>query len=695
MFLAQSHDRSSGRTARRAFGRSLRVLWCVAALWSWGCCRSAAVGEQPLMKLDGIVVEATRLAAGTGFSWLPVHPAGETPRMSIHDVLEGLPGIHLVRRGGGFAETQDEAVVVRGLDARRFVLALNEHPVGMSGVMGGSRIDWDILAPGMGHSLLFERVPRGAAPHGSVGGVIRLETSCPKKRELDVRWEAGPFGLQGREFAWGDRNGGLAWRVDLADSRSDGFLRNQNRDVKRIAGRLFWNDPAGRDEVELGLTRLEETRGYTVANRPGMPGYDPTKPDSDGERIMPGDTVASDGTRLLRDLSFFDVTWRRQVADGRWSLGHSRTGESRNDLARNAVGATIYDRSIDSDDSGYWFLNREGTWENGRWKLGMDRRSFRYGDGSYKIAPAAAMPLFASQKIDMDGIFGEWSRRMGNGELTMDLRRQNFSADRDDARGVAMRPSEERSTIPGIAWAWSPSEGKRHCVSVRKLWRAPSMAEYYWWSTNYTNPARIGSGRELEPESGVGISWDSEWRLDDRTNLTAGAFMNNLNNYIHFVHVFPFSCYNVDHVRIRGIEWHCRRELTRTTDLQIGHAWQETERRGVDAADKRNGLANELDYRPRHIWNLKTAHHGQWWDVSYSARYITSQCASVSPTPLRQDVVTLSPFMVQDLEIGLRWTKSTRLAVRIDNLGDRAYAEQAGYPMPGRTVSFSVEQSFD
>lgn len=695
MILAVSQHRSNGASVRRGFGRCLRVLWCVAALWSWGCCRSTAAGDQPLLKLDGIVVEATRLAAGTGFSWLPVRPAGETAKASLHDLVNELPGIHLVRRGGGFAETQDEAVVIRGFDARRFVLALNDHPVGMSGVMGGSRIDWDLLAPGMGRSLLLERTPHGAAPHGSVGGVVRLETACPAKREGNMRWEAGPFGLQRREFAWGDREGGLAWRVDLADSLSDGYLRNQNRDLKRVAGRIFWVDPAGRDELELGLTRLEETRGYAVANRPGLPGYDPSKPDSDGERIMPGDTVASDGTRLLRDLSFFDVTWRRRVADGRWSLGHSRTEETRSDLARNAAGVTIYDRSIDSDDSGYWFLNREGAWEHGRWKLGMDRRRFRYGDGRYKVAPAAATPLFASQKIDMDGFFGEWSRRMGNGELSLDLRRQSYAADRDDARATTMRPSERRSTIPGIAWAWNPSQDNRQCVSVRRLWRAPSMAEYYWWSSNYANPARIGSGRELEPENGVGVSWDSEWTLDERSSLVAGMFVNNIDDYIHFVHVFPFSCYNVDHVRIRGLEWHWRRQITKTTGLQVGHTWQETDRRGVDPADKRNGLANELDYRPRHTWNLKTAHHGRWWDVLYSIRYITSQRAAVSPTPLRQDIVTLSPFAVQDLEIGLRWTKATRLAVLIDNLGDRLYAEQAGYPMPGRTVSFSIERSLD
>lgn len=267
MTFVVSPVRPIGASVRRGFGRSLRVLWCVAALWSWGCCLSVTAGEQPLLKLDGIVVEATRLAAGTGFSWLPVRPAGETPKTSLHDLLNELPGIHLVRRGGGFAETQDEAVVVRGLDARRFVLALNDHPVGMSGVMGGSRIDWDLLAPGMGRSVFLERTPRGAAPHGSVGGVVRLETACPAKREGSVLWEAGPFGLQWREFAWGDREGGLAWRVDLADSRSDGYLRNQNRDLKRVAGRVFWVDPAG---ARRSGTRTDAARGNARLRR-GQP----------------------------------------------------------------------------------------------------------------------------------------------------------------------------------------------------------------------------------------------------------------------------------------------------------------------------------------------------------------------------------------------------------------------------------------
>ncbi|HOT29070.1 MAG TPA: TonB-dependent receptor [Candidatus Ozemobacteraceae bacterium] len=694
MTFAVSLPLTNGRIPRRALGCSIRVLWCVAALWSCGCCHSASGEEQPI-KLEKIVVEATRLAGSMGFTWLPTRPVGETPHFSLHEILNEIPGIHLVRRGGGFAETQDEAVVVRGFDARRYVLTLNDHPMNMAGVMGGSRIDWDILPPDMARSLLFERTPHGAAPHGSVAGLMRVETSCPVKTEGGIRWEAGPFDLERREFSWGDRSGGLAWRIDTADSRSDGFLRNQNRELKRVAGRMFWNDPAGRDELELGLTRLEEIRGYAVANRPGLPGYDPSKPDSDGERIMPGDTVASDGTRLSRNLSFLDMTWRHHVADGAWSLGHSRSEENRRDLAKNAAGRIIYDRSIDSDDSSYWFLSREAVSSSGRWKLGADRRYLRYGDGEYAVAPPAAMPLFASQKIDMDGFFGEWSRQMSGGELSLDLRHQKYSADRDDARAATMRPMKRRSTIPGIAWSWKPSEGNRHRVSVRKLWRAPSMAEYYWWSANYANPARIGSGRELEPESGLGVSWDSEWALDKRTSLETGVFVNDLNDYIHFVHVFPFSSYNVDRVRVRGLEWHWRRQITETTELQIGHTWQETKRRGVVAADKRNGLADELDYRPRHVWNLKTAHHGRWWDAMYTIRYITSQRVAVSPTPMRQDIVTLSPFAVQDLEIGLRWTKSTRLAVRIDNLGDREYAEQAGYPMPGRTVSFSVEQSFD
>ena len=689
--------RSSPSTRASLARRSLRVWWCIAALWTWGACAAAQTGRHdssPTLTLPTVTVTASSLVDDQGFGrWDFSGSMTERP-FSVAERLDETPGIHLVRRGEGLPDNQDDAVVVRGFDARRYVLALNEHPVGMSGVMGGSRVDWDLLPPFADDSLCFDRSGRTSAPHGALGGTVRMATTSPTRRTARLQWEGGPFETERRVFEFGDRQGAFGYRLFAGLSHSEGFLRNQERDQDKLAGRLFYEDPRGQDNLEVGWSQILDERGYAVANRPGAAGYDPAFPDSDGERINPGDFVASPGSKLDRDLSFLDLTWRRAVADGQWSTGYSRTREERSDLIRNRVGTVFIDRSIESDRSDYLFLQREGRHGASRWKAGVDHRSLRYGDGSYRTAPANAMKLFASQKVDLAGLFGEWRKKMHCGELEFSFRQQSFEGAGDDDRSQVMRDLEEQAFIPQVAWSWETSDGWRNRLSWRRLWRAPSMAEYYWWSANFTNPARIGSGRTLSPEDGHGVGWDIEKSFGPHRVFLASLYRNELRDYIHFVHAFPFSCYNIDHVRIQGTEWSWRQQVARGTDLQVGHTWQETERRGVAAADLRNGLANELDYRPRHIWNWRLTHQSRWWDFAHTLRHVGAQRASMNPTPFKQETVRLDPFTVQDLEARLRWTDTTTLTFRIENLTDQEYNEQAGFPMPGRTFWFKAERRF-
>ncbi|MFZ2959726.1 MAG: hypothetical protein WA705_22815 [Candidatus Ozemobacteraceae bacterium] len=686
--------RRSSLTRARSARRSLRVLWCAAALWTWGAWTAWALEKPnlPVYSLPTVTVEASRLVDDEGFGRLDFSGTG-TPRVfSLAERLEELPGVHLIRRGCGLPDNQDDAVVVRGFDARRYVLVLNDHPVGMSGVMGGSRVDWDLLPPFADDSVVFDHSGRGSTPHGALGGVIRMITTSPVRRTGRFLWETGPFNAERRVFDYGDVHGAFGYRLYLGNSRNDGFLKNQDRDQDRRAGRIFYNDPHGWDSLEFGWSNIQEDRGYAVANRPTNKSFDPAFPVSDGERINPGDFVASSGSTLHRTLDFMDFTWRRSVGEGQWSAGLSRSREKRHDIICNASRSTIIDRSIESDNSDYLFLQREGKTGNNHWRFGIDQRHLRYGDGSYRTAPPNAMLLYASQKSDLTGVFGEWRKRLKAGELELTFRQQWFKGEADDDRAGVMRSLEHVALIPQLAWSWETKGGWQHRLSWRRLWRAPSMAEYYWWSANYSTPARIGSGKTLQPEDGNGFGYDLERSFGPGRALLASFYRNDLQDYIHFVHAFPFSCYNIARVRVQGLEWSWRQKLNKGTTVQVGHTWQETERRGVDSGDARNGLPNELDYRPRHQWQCKLSYQDRWWGFTHTLRYVGAQRASFNPTPFKQEVVTLAPFVVQDVNVSLRWTKQTTWSLHVNNLADKEYSEQAGFPMPGRTIWLQVEQ---
>lgn len=658
---------------------------------------TVSASDVPSYDLEEIVVTANAERPAMATDTVNVKVVSPGKAASIPELLRQTSGLDIQMRTKE-GDSQDGTVKLRGYDARRFAVLVDGRPVNMSGVMGGSYVDWTTIPLDMVEKIQIIKGAKAAAYGNTLGGVINIITKTPSEPTGSARVGFAENGHQEYLFNYGASQDKVYWFVNYNKMRDDAFLRNNDFDSEQYGLKLGYAITKS-DKIDFNVAKVESKRGFIMENKPGNANYDPSYPISDGDILAAfsgsnnSNAIPQPGSYWEKTLNTYDVAWTHKIQDGSIKVSYWNNDEKRHEVNYTATGALLMDRTVVSDKSDGWALSGDKHEGKHTYNFGGDYKQLRYGYGSYVqgYQPAGASSLYPSQKVDLAGLYlddtwsfdNRWTANMG-------LRWDQMTGGKDDASATTMKDVNYSALSPKFNLSFKNNDKTTTFVSVNRLWRAPSMAEFYWWSQPF--PAgKLGTNTLLKPEKGWGYELGVHNQVSNKWSTKITAFYQDIQDYINFTHLFPYSCYNIDNANIWGFEWENTYKLTDKSQLLLNYTNQHTKKDGVSSSDLL-GLAGELDYRPAHKVAIGYQYDAKPWQARYTINYTGRQSANYPYGS--SSTVTLGGYTVHNLAISRDIGKGTTLNVAIDNLLDKNYQEQYNYPMPGRVFGMSITQKF-
>ncbi|MHC1745978.1 MAG: TonB-dependent receptor [Negativicutes bacterium] len=653
----------------------------------------------PSFAMEEIVISAEAVQPALQKDMVNVIVVNPGKASNVPDLLRQMAGIDVQLRTAS-GDNQDGTVKLRGFDAKRFTVLIDGRPAGMSGVMGGNYIDWNTISLDEVEKIQIIKGAKSAAYGNTMGGVVNIITKKNLKEGASgtATVMAGENGRQQYLFNYGGKTEKVSWRVLYNKYGEDAFLLNNDYNGKQY-GAEFGYDITDKDELKVRYNQTKAKRGYIIGNDEGLSWYDPDYPvisSTDRESLVPSITGYSSplrpGANWEKDFKGYDFSWKHKFTNGSLSLLYWKNDEKRREVNYTVDGAVELDRTIPSDRSSGWQLNGEYNRGGHDYTYGLDYRQMRYGYGWYTVLPSGVDPnsIYPSQKMNLFGVYVDdsWkltSRWSGN----VGLRYDSMQGRRDDERAINVPNKDYNGLSPKLNFSFRNNSETMTFLSLNRLWRAPSMAEYYWWKMMPSNPMKKGTNLDLKPEQGWEYEIGVSRHVSDKFTTKLSVYYQDVENYINFTHQYPFSVYNIDQAKLWGVEWQNTYKVDERSSLSLNYTNQHTMKDGVLGGDNL-GLSGELDYRPRHKLSLGYQYDIYPWQLRYTMDYTGRQTANYPYGST--SMVSIGGYVVHNLAVTRELQKDRLVTLSVNNLFDKNYVEQYNYPMSGRWFSVSLQQ---
>ncbi|MBR4958741.1 MAG: TonB-dependent receptor, partial [Phascolarctobacterium sp.] len=509
---------------------------------------------------------------------------------TVPELLRTTAGLQIQARpnSGG---NEDLSVKMRGHDSRHYTVLVDGVPQSMSGVMGGGYVNWNAIPLGMVERIEIIKGAKSAAYGQTEGGVINIITKKTANAG-EVQFSAGSNDRRQYTFNYGVQQDKFGFKLYANKSENDAYLRNSDYDNEQAGINLNYKLSAT-DSLRFNYDHQQLKRGLVIANNPGSNDYNSKYP------ITPfGDTFANyqgdapgDGSYTKIYRNNFNVTWDSNRDNASDSFTYWKNYEKQHEV--NIIeGKLIFDRYNVTDKSdGLMYKGAAKVSDKHQLGYGADYKRLRYGYGWYNAGKDG--DLYPSQKIDTWGIYLEDNWKMDERWLTnIGLRYDKMEGDKDANIPANKTGSMSESALsPKLNVHFKNDERTTTSVSINRIWRAPSMAEFYW----YYAGSGFASTLPLSPEKGWGYEASLARQFDDKLYSKVTAFYQDIKDYINFTHQYPFNCYNIDNAQLWGVELENTWKLDDTSNIFLNYTNMHTKKEGVHTDDK-IGLRGELDY---------------------------------------------------------------------------------------------------
>lgn len=645
----------------------------------------------PTYELNKITVQAEEQQAD---AVIEVSSANIGAAKTIPDLLRNTAGIQVQARANA-GGNEDLTVKLRGHDSRHYTVLVDGVPQSMSGVMGGGYVNWNAIPLNMVDKIEIIKGAKSAAYGQTDGGVINIITKKNFINGGDVELTTGSNGRRQYTLNYGIQKDTFGFAMYANKSTEDAYLRNSDYNNQQIGLNFHYNINKT-NQLKFNIDHEELNRGLVIANIPGTPGYNNSYPIT-----LTGDTFASsngtpgDGSYSKIYRNNYNISWDSQRSAGTDTITYWRNDEKQREYSLLSTGILAFDRYNVTDQSsgllytGSHIINKKHTLG-----YGIDYKMLRYGYGWYNSNNTNSSALYPSQKTDTLGMYVEdtWilgKRWQGNAGLRYDQMKGN----RDDSRATQIGSMNDQSFSPKLNFSFKNNKSTTTTFSVNRIWRAPSMAEFYW---HYMNTWGFAAGNNLKPEKGWGYEASVDHQFNKKIHTKAILYYQNINNYINFAHTYPFNCYNINHATLWGLELENTYHLTPYSSIFLNYTNQHTEKDGVNPNDK-IGLSNELDYRPHHTISLGYQFDRYNWHVRYDMTFTSNQSATLffpSTKPLNAKVINIGSYLIHNVSITKDLNKNESINISLYNIFDKNYCEIYGYPMEGRFYTATFTQKF-
>ena len=617
---------------------------------------------------------------------------------TVPELLRTTAGIQIQARpnAGG---NEDLSVKLRGHDSRHYTVLVDGVPHSMSGVMGGGYINWNAIPIGMVERIEITKGAKSAAHGQTEGGIINIIT----KKSADAGELQLTTGNNDRRqyiFNYGVQTDKLGFRVYANKSEQDAYLRNSDYDNEQTGINLNYK-LSQTDSLRFNYDHQQLKRGLVIANNTSN--FDSRYPISSGDTFANSNAAPEDGSYTKIYRNNFNVTWNSDRDNGSDSLTYWKNYEKQREHNVNA-GKVIFDRyNVTDKSSGVMYKGNAKVNAKHHLGYGVDYKRLRYGYGWYnsnatvtsngETKPAGGA-LYPSQKLDVWGAYIEDNWQINDRWLTnIGLRYDKMKGDRDAAQATNIGSMNESALSPKLNVHFKNDERTTTSLGINRIWRAPSMAEFYW----HFSADAFARSANLNPEKGWGYEASLARQFNDKLYSKATAFYQDIKDYINFTHQYPFRCYNIDKAQLWGFELENTWKLDDSSNIFLNYTNMHTKKEGVLAEDK-IGLRGELDYRPRHTLALGYQYDEGKWHARYDMTYTSSQKATLGYPATKQGLPyeekEIGGYVVHNLSATYDLTKNSSVNFSIYNLFDKNYCEVYGYPMEGRAFTATFTQKF-
>lgn len=617
---------------------------------------------------------------------------------TVPELLRNTAGIQIQARpnAGG---NEDLTVKLRGHDSRHYTVLMDGIPQSMSGVMGGGYVNWNAIPLGMVERIEIIKGAKSAAYGQSEGGVINIIT----KKSADAGELQLTTGNNDRRqyiFNYGVQTDKLGFRVYANKSEQDAYLRNSDYDNEQTGINLNYK-LSQTDSLRFNYDHQQLKRGLVIANNTSN--FDSRYPISSGDTFANSNAAPEDGSYTKIYRNNFNVTWNSDRDNGSDSLTYWKNYEKQREHNVNA-GKVMFDRyNVTDKSSGVMYKGNAKVNAKHHLGYGVDYKRLRYGYGWYnsnatvtsngETKPAGGA-LYPSQKLDVWGAYIEDNWQINDRWLTnIGLRYDKMKGDRDAAQATNIGSMNESALSPKLNVHFKNDERTTTSLGINRIWRAPSMAEFYW----HFSADAFARSANLNPEKGWGYEASLARQFNDKLYSKATAFYQDIKDYINFTHQYPFRCYNIDKAQLWGFELENTWKLDDSSNIFLNYTNMHTKKEGVLAEDK-IGLRGELDYRPRHTLALGYQYDEGKWHARYDMTYTSSQKATLGYPATKQGLPyeekEIGGYVVHNLSATYDLTKNSSVNFSLYNIFDKDYCEIYGYPMEGRVFTATFTQKF-
>ena len=621
---------------------------------------------------------------------------------SVPELLRGTAGIQIQERPVGGAE--DQSVKLRGHDSRRFLVLVDGVPQKNSGVMGGSYFSWDAMPMDMIEKIEIIKGAKSFKYGQTDGGVINIITKHTNGGQ--IKFSVGSNRLRQTSIYYKGSAGQLDYGINYLFESNDGYLRNADYGNKLFGLNLAYH-LSRTDSIKVNFQHNRTHVGRVVANYPGAPaGYNSYYPTTlfgdaygnENPNNPPNNTILGDGSRTVATGNRFDISYESKRDSGSDLLTYWRNNEDLHEV-KVSNGVVAYDRHNSSDkSSGYIYRGTRMLDDHHELAFGGEYTRLRYGAGWYNgVQPKFAFDLYPSQKADVWGLYvGDTWTMDKRWTLEYGIRYDTMRADGDDAKWKKAKSYSDSGFSPKITATVRHDDKTTTSLSINRIWRSPSMAEYYWFYNGHQSRLNHNAEAQIGPEKGWGYDLAVAHRFSDKYDTKVSLYYQNFSSFINFVHTLPFNVYMLNGVKIWGFEWENNYKFDDYSSVYLNYTNQHTSKDGAKTYDH-VALSDELDYRPRHMLSVGYQFKRDGWTCRYDLNYVGSQKAMYgypSAAPMETKVAELGGYAVHNISITKEFNKQTSANLSVYNLFDKNYSEIYGYPMNGRTYVLSCSYNF-
>ncbi len=679
-------------------------------------CNSASWADE---KLPPMEVRATVADADAYSSPVTavINPEKQIPAGQINDLTDLLKlsnAIYIQDSSYG------KQLFLRGMSDQEMRILINGMPLGQLGKYYARSVAWEAIPM---ENIERIEVIRGAgsAEYGNtLAGTINIITKKGKKASQGAASvNYGTFNDFRADAANAGSTGKLNWTLGGAYRNRDEYLNNNDIAQWNANGSLGMDmGPAG--ELQLTAFTVKRQEGLTLDHRVNWNVW------SDSFGFEEGSTTNQETHTLIAaytsgwlDLS---VSYIRNMRDDDYVNSNRAAGDYQDyslDFNTPAVKAKLHHKFGDH-----------------RLKLGAE---YACGDARADWVYYMESAGHVDWKQDLAGAFLEdsWQIRPKI-NLTLGLRYDYF-----ENRATSCGENPETHTALTQS-QWSPRASLTHdlpadwqvFVFAGRVFKAPTLADLYRWHGSYSLKSFAGRavlrsyyGLNQAPGAPAGLipsqyieswqnligqikpvkGWDYEVGLRHSGAghaIQANLFYQDLQDYIN---VYPVSyppTYNVDHVRIWGLELSGVYTINDHMEAEAVYTWMENEKEGDKIIEKIYGK-NELFNAPDHILNLTlrsrpvTAFSLEWQSRFVSGRFaggapgVPPQAAAANPQ--YNPMYELDAYWLHNLRasytIQLAKTDVTFCAA-VENIFNEECYIRLDYPLPGTLIYGGVKFTF-